>query len=127
MYYTYVLESIKRPGTRYIGQTADHDGWIQPTVALSGTGAPSEEVESWLGLLTEAQKNPVHHSAAGSVLESLRARKLTGGQIELEWAPSCVAEDSDYEGCRSQKRSPRTRRRGWLAGSGTTEENSWIS
>ncbi len=23
MYYTYVLESIKRPGTRYIGQTSD--------------------------------------------------------------------------------------------------------
>ena len=73
-----------------------HDGWIQPTVALSGTGALSEEVESWLGLLTEAQKNPVHHGSAGSVLESLRVRKLTGGQIELEWAPSCVAEDGDY-------------------------------
>jgi hypothetical protein len=36
-----------------------HDGWIQPTVALVGTGALSAEVESWIALLTEAQKNPV--------------------------------------------------------------------
>lgn len=35
-----------------------HDGWIQPTVALSGTGALSPEVEGWINLLTPAQKDP---------------------------------------------------------------------
>jgi YVTN family beta-propeller protein len=40
-----------------------HDGWIQPTVALQGTGALSAEVESWIAKLTADQKNPVgnHH------------------------------------------------------------------
>jgi YVTN family beta-propeller protein len=37
-----------------------HDGWIQPTVALSGTGQLSPEVEGWISLLTPAQKNPEH-------------------------------------------------------------------
>ncbi len=35
-----------------------HDGWIQRTVELSGTGALSDEVEGWIAQLTEAQKNP---------------------------------------------------------------------
>jgi len=35
-----------------------HDGWIQKTVALSGTGALSDEVESWVAALTEAQQDP---------------------------------------------------------------------
>ena len=35
-----------------------HDGWIQPTVALSGTGRLSPEVEGWISQLTEAQKDP---------------------------------------------------------------------
>jgi hypothetical protein len=38
-----------------------HDGWIQPTVALSGTGALSAEVQSWINLLTPAQKDPASH------------------------------------------------------------------
>jgi hypothetical protein len=38
-----------------------HDGWIQETVALSGTGALSAEVESWIAALTAQQKNPVGH------------------------------------------------------------------
>jgi plastocyanin len=37
-----------------------HDGWIQPTVALSGTGQLSPEVEGWVGKLTPEQKNPGH-------------------------------------------------------------------
>ena len=36
-----------------------HDGWIQPTVALAGTGALSGEVEGWINLLTPQQKNPI--------------------------------------------------------------------
>ena len=38
-----------------------HDGWIQPTVALSGTGQLSTEVEGWIRRLTPEQKNPVGH------------------------------------------------------------------
>jgi DNA-binding beta-propeller fold protein YncE len=38
-----------------------HDGWIQPTVALSGTGRLSPEVEGWIKLLTPAQKDPGDH------------------------------------------------------------------
>jgi YVTN family beta-propeller protein len=38
-----------------------HDGWIQPTVALSGTGALSPEVQGWINLLTPAQKDPANH------------------------------------------------------------------
>ena len=36
-----------------------HDGWIQPTVNLVGTGQLSAEVESWIRQLTPQQKNPV--------------------------------------------------------------------
>jgi YVTN family beta-propeller protein len=35
-----------------------HDGWIQPTVALAGTGQLSAEVESWITALTPEQKHP---------------------------------------------------------------------
>jgi YVTN family beta-propeller protein len=38
-----------------------HDGWIQPTVALLGTGRLSPEVEGWIRLLTPAQKDPSGH------------------------------------------------------------------
>ena len=38
-----------------------HDGWIQPTVALLGTGRLSPEVEGWIRLLTPAQKDPGDH------------------------------------------------------------------
>lgn len=35
-----------------------HDGWIQPAVAMLGTGRLSAEVESWLLQLTAEQQNP---------------------------------------------------------------------
>jgi len=37
-----------------------HDGWNQPTVALSGTGQLSREVEGWIRRLTPEQKDPGH-------------------------------------------------------------------
>ena len=37
-----------------------HDGWIQPTVALSGSGQLSVEVEGWISKLTPEQKDPSH-------------------------------------------------------------------
>jgi YVTN family beta-propeller protein len=38
-----------------------HDGWIQPTVSLLGTGTLSPEVEGWIRQLTPAQKDPSHN------------------------------------------------------------------
>jgi DNA-binding beta-propeller fold protein YncE/plastocyanin len=38
-----------------------HDGWIQPTVALLGTGRLSAEVEGWIRLLTPEQRDPSEH------------------------------------------------------------------
>jgi YVTN family beta-propeller protein len=38
-----------------------HDGWIQPTAALLGTGRLSPEVEGWIRLLTPEQKDPSDH------------------------------------------------------------------
>ncbi len=38
-----------------------HDGWIQPTVDLIGTGKMSPEVAGWIGKLTPDQKNPEAH------------------------------------------------------------------
>jgi hypothetical protein len=35
-----------------------HDGWIQKTVAMAGTGGLDAEVEGWIALLTDAQRNP---------------------------------------------------------------------
>ncbi|MBI4332967.1 MAG: hypothetical protein HY673_17000 [Chloroflexi bacterium] len=35
-----------------------YDGWIQDTVALSGTGQLSAEVQGWIDALTSSQKNP---------------------------------------------------------------------
>jgi YVTN family beta-propeller protein len=37
-----------------------HDGWIQPTVELVGTGKLSPEVEGWISKLTDEQKDPGH-------------------------------------------------------------------
>jgi hypothetical protein len=54
-----------------------HDGWIQPTVALSGTGALSPEVEGWISLLTHAQKDPSHHHGGPSPA-SVVSRKTHG-------------------------------------------------
>lgn len=36
-----------------------HDGWIQPTAALAGSGRLSPEVEGWINQLTPRQRNPV--------------------------------------------------------------------
>jgi len=46
-----------------------HDGWMQPTVELVGTGALSAEVEQWIGLLTEEQSNPHQHAGDADLNE----------------------------------------------------------
>jgi hypothetical protein len=35
-----------------------YDGWIQDTVALSGTGRLAAEVEGWIAALTREQRDP---------------------------------------------------------------------
>jgi len=56
-----------------------HDGWIQPTVALAGTGALSPEVEGWIAALTDFQQNPVHeHSGVG---EPAQVAEPTGPRL----------------------------------------------
>ena len=35
-----------------------HDGWVQKTVDLVGTGELSQEVEGWIAQLTDEQRNP---------------------------------------------------------------------
>lgn len=46
-----------------------HDGWIQKTVALVGTGALSPEVEGWIAQLTDEQKDPSHPHRATDINE----------------------------------------------------------
>lgn len=48
-----------------------HDGWIQRTVALSGSGQLSAEVEAWVALLTAAQRDPGHHEALALQVDPL--------------------------------------------------------
>jgi YVTN family beta-propeller protein len=50
-----------------------HDGWIQKTVALAGTGRLSAEVEGWLNRLTPEQRNPVGHHAIALHVDPLIA------------------------------------------------------
>ena len=66
-----------------------HDGWIQHTVTLSGTGALSAEVESWIAALTDFQRNPVHDDGTGAVLDHGAAPAL-----RLEISPNPFAEST---------------------------------
>src|SRR5690606_11414841 len=53
-----------------------HDGWIQKTVALVGSGLLSTEVEGWITQLTAAQKDPAAHHAL-----ALAVDPLVGGTV----------------------------------------------
>jgi plastocyanin len=67
-----------------------HDGWIQPTVALAGTGVLSAEVESWIAALTEFQRNPVHpHDETGADVADAAVSGL-----RLELSPNPFAEST---------------------------------
>lgn len=56
-----------------------HDGWIQQTVALAGTGALSQEVEGWVAALTPFQRDPVHeHSTAVESAGDAASRIMLG-------------------------------------------------
>jgi hypothetical protein len=76
-----------------------HDGWIQRTVELSGSGALSAEVESWISLLTPAQKDPHGHHHAGDVngdelvnVDDLLAVINSWGACKVECPATCPAD-----------------------------------
>lgn len=63
-----------------------HDGWIQPTVELLGTGRLSAEVEGWIRLLTDEQRDPSHHTIVDvrpSAFDVTRGVRLDGGLEDL--------------------------------------------
>jgi DNA-binding beta-propeller fold protein YncE len=78
-----------------------HDGWIQQTVALSGTGALSAEVESWLASLTPEQRNP-HDHGPGDVNGDHLVDVDDLVAVILAWGPCDCAvpcpEDMDNNG-----------------------------
>jgi DNA-binding beta-propeller fold protein YncE len=51
-----VTDGVGGQGIKPLPMT--HDGWIQKTVALVGTGQLSPEVEAWIGQLTPPQRDP---------------------------------------------------------------------
>ncbi|RKY22572.1 MAG: hypothetical protein DRQ55_00620 [Planctomycetota bacterium] len=51
-----------------------HDGWVQQTAAMLGSGLLSAEVEGWIGLLTPDQLNPEsHHDELNLTVDPLLA------------------------------------------------------
>jgi plastocyanin len=67
-----VTDGVGGQGIKPIPLT--HDGWIQKTVALAGSGLLSPEVEGWIALLTEDQKNPEsHHDELNLTIDPLVA------------------------------------------------------
>lgn len=65
-----------------------HDGWIQQTVALAGTGTLSQEVEQWIEDLTDFQRNPVHQGGAVGVTDRIDVAASLHG---LEASPNPFA------------------------------------
>jgi hypothetical protein len=78
-----------------------HDGWIQQTVALSGTGTLSAEVEGWLAQLTAEQRDPDDHEP-GDVNGDHVVDVDDMIAVILAWGPCDCAtpcpEDMDLDG-----------------------------
>lgn len=79
-----------------------HDGWIQPTVALAGTGALSQEVESWIAQLTPEQRSPIHGDVDrngcvddGDLLLVLFAFGQTGTDLPEDLNHDGIVDDGD--------------------------------
>lgn len=73
-----------------------HDGWIQPTVALAGTGQLSPEVEHWIAQLTPEQRSPLH----GDVTRDgcVNDRDLLRVLFAFGQAGTDLPEDLDHSG-----------------------------
>lgn len=76
-----VTDGMGGQGVKPIPMT--HDGWIQPTVGLAGTGRLSAEVEGWIAKLTPDQKDPSAHHAHSFAPASMNLEKgnIVGGNL----------------------------------------------
>ncbi|GBC92162.1 hypothetical protein HRbin15_00626 [bacterium HR15] len=79
-----------------------HDGWIQPTVALAGTGLLSHEVEGWIAQLTPEQRSPLHGDVTRDgcvndrdLLRVLFAFGQTGTNLPEDLDHSGMVDDAD--------------------------------
>lgn len=79
-----------------------HDGWIQPSVALIGSGSLSTEVEGWLNRLSPEQRDPHGHHGADFDGDGDTG---TDGDIEAFFrvlaglpCPGCDSADFDRDG-----------------------------
>ncbi len=66
-----------------------HDGWIQQTVGLVGTGALSTEVEGWIEALTAFQRNPIGPHEVG-----VDGIDDPASMLRLEISPNPVREET---------------------------------
>ena len=71
-----------------------HDGWIQKTVALVGSGELSEEVENWVSQLTDEQKNPETHQATKIHAESFTI--IRGFAVSGQLSDTFQSDDSYF-------------------------------
>jgi hypothetical protein len=76
-----VTDGMGGQGVKPIPMT--HDGWIQPTVALAGTGRLSTEVEGWISKLTHDQRDPSSHHAHefAPTAMTMDAGNIAGGNL----------------------------------------------
>jgi hypothetical protein len=100
-----VTDGMGGQGVKPIPMT--HDGWIQPTVALAGTGRLSAEVESWVSKLTAEQRDPSssHAHTVAPTSMNLEAGTVVGGNLaslsqwddnRLRMHPASNASRLDY-------------------------------
>ena len=80
-----------------------HDGWIQQTVALVGTGALSSEVEGWIAALTFYQQDPSKHAphaycTAGTSSSGCQALLASSGVPSASAASGFVLAAAGVEG-----------------------------
>ena len=92
-----VTDGMGGQGVKPIPMT--HDGWVQRTADLAGTGALSAEVEGWLALLTPEQLDPhgehfhADVNADGSVdVNDLLAVINAWGPCKVECPATCPAD-----------------------------------
>lgn len=97
-----VTDGVGGQGVKPLPMT--HDGWVQRTVEMAGTGLLSEEVEGWVNLMTEEQKNPEETHDDGSpdfnndgVVDAADLAALLGNWGECQDCAACTG-DLDGDG-----------------------------
>jgi hypothetical protein len=97
-----VTDGVGGQGVKPLPMT--HDGWVQRTVEMAGTGLLSAEVEGWVNLMTEEQKNPEETHDDGSpdlnddgVVNAADLAILLGNWGECQDCAACTG-DLDGDG-----------------------------